>query len=240
MGRVCEHALSHERSTRWRVTNNSLSGHLPCIEAPARQGHIRPVPQLVAAVIVTIRIYNYAAVPAEQLAAARAAADGIFQETGISLQWIDCRVPGAAMGAACAGPLGEREFVLRLLESPNPNSNPNPSSSTNPNHDKRLALGRSLLDVETHGGVLITIDPARTAAVAAQAGANSTLVLGRAMAHELGHMLLGTPRHADTGLMRAVWSQRELRENTASDWHFSLREAGAMRHGLAVRTGAAN
>jgi hypothetical protein len=186
------------------------------------------VQPFLAAAIVTIRICNYAAVPAEQIAAARAAADGIFQENGISLQWIDCRVPGAATGAGCAGPLGESEFVLRLLESPNRSQ------------AKHLALGSSLLDVETHGGVLITIDPARTAAIAAQAGVDSALVLGRAMAHELGHMLLGMSRHPDTGLMRARWSQRELRENNASDWQFSPREAGAMRRSLAVRTRAAN
>jgi hypothetical protein len=186
------------------------------------------VPQLLAAALVTIRIYNYAAVPADHLAAAREAADGIFQETGISLRWIDCRVPAAVIGEGCAGPLGESEFVLRLLESP-------PSGPA-----KHLALGWSLVDVDTHGGVLITIDPARTDEVATQAGVDSALLLGRAMAHELGHMLLGTSRHADTGLMRALWSQRELRDNNASDWQFSPAEAAAMRHGLSVRTRAAN
>jgi hypothetical protein len=186
------------------------------------------VQPLLAAAIVTIRICNYTAVPAREIAAARAAADEIFQETGISLQWIECRVPGAAGGAMCAGPMGESEFVLRLLESPDPG------------HGKRLALGSSLVDLETHRGVLITIDPRRTAAIAAQAGVDSPLVLGRALAHELGHMLLGTLRHEKTGLMRALWSQRELGDNNPHDWHFSPREAGAMRRGLAVRTRAAN
>jgi hypothetical protein len=78
------------------------------------------VQPLLAAAIVTIRIYsyNYAALPAREISAARAAADEIFQETGISLQWIDCCVPGTAGGDVCAGPMGESEFVLRLLESP--------------------------------------------------------------------------------------------------------------------------
>ena len=51
---------------------------------------------LLAAALVTIRIYNYAAVPPAELAAARADADRIFQEAGISLQWMNCRVPNAA------------------------------------------------------------------------------------------------------------------------------------------------
>jgi hypothetical protein len=206
------------------------------------------VHELLAAAIVTIRIYNYAAVPAEQVAAARAAAEGIFQETGISLQWIDCRVSLAAPGAGCTGPLGETEFVLRLLALPISNqSNPTgPSRSTakptvpNPDTAKHLVLGSSLIDADTHGGVLITINPAHTATIAAQTGVDAPLLLGRAIAHELGHMLLGTPAHAETGLMRALWSQRELRENKASDWQFSPPEAGAMRHSLAVRTREAN
>jgi hypothetical protein len=216
------------------------------------------VQQLLAVAIVTIRIYNYAAVPSEQVAAARAAADGIFRESGISLQWIDCRVPGAALGDGCAGLLGESEFVLRLLELPDLNqstankanpgrANPgraNPGkgnpNTVNPNTVRHLALGSSLIDVDTHAGVLITVDPARTAAIATQARIDPALVLGRAIAHELGHMLLGTSRHAETGLMRALWSQRELRDNNPSDWQFSPVEAGAMRHGLSVRTRAAN
>ena len=197
------------------------------------------MPQLLAAVIVTIRIYNYAAVPPADIDTARAVADGIFHETGISLQWVDCRVPafaptGATAGkpaaprSSCTAPLGETEFVLRLLELPAGERTP------------RLALGVSLLELDAHTGVLITIDPARAAAVAAQAGADSSVVLGRAIAHEVGHLLLGTSRHARSGLMRALWSQRELHENLAADWLFSAQEVRAMRHGLALRARSAN
>ena len=225
---ICEDALSSTRSIRWRVTNNSLSGHLRCIEVPAAQPHIRAVHQLLAAAIVTIRIYNYAAVPSERIDAARAAADGIFQDAAISLQWIDCRVPGVVAGTACFGPLAETEFVLRLLESFDPNTS------------RHLALGSSLLDTDARSGVLITIDPGRTTAVAGQAGMDPSLLLGRAIAHELGHMLMGTSEHARAGLMRALWSQRELRQNHSTDWCFSSREVRDIRRGLAARIRAAN
>src|SRR5438105_406005 len=73
--RVCEYQISVVRSTRWRVTNNSLSSHLRSIEARGGRVHIGPVPLLLAAAVVTIRIYNYAAVPPDELAPAREHAD---------------------------------------------------------------------------------------------------------------------------------------------------------------------
>ena len=50
----------------------------------------------------------------------------------------------------------------------------------------------------------MTIDPRLVGAVAAQAEADPSLVLGRAIAHELGHLLIGTTRHSTHGLMRAL------------------------------------
>ena len=213
---------------RWRVTNNSLSGHLQCIEAPAARAHIGAVQLLLAAAMITIRIYNYAAVPPEQLTAARATADRIFQDAGVSLAWIDCRVSSREVGAACTEPLGDGEFVLRLRETPDA---PAPG---------RVTLGSSLIDLQAGGGVLITVDPRLVAEVANQAGADVSVVLGRAIAHEVGHLLIGTSSHSRTGLMRALWSQRELRGNRPGDWRFSPEEAGLMHRGLLARTRAAN
>jgi hypothetical protein len=169
----------------------------------------------------TIRIYNYAKVPGDQLEAARSTADGIFEAAGISLTWIDCRVPGGRAGAACTEGLREGgEFVLRLLESSTRGTG------------RRVALGSSLIDRRAGGGVLITIDPRLILTVARQAKAEPSVLLGRALAHELGHLLIGTTAHARAGLMRALWSQSELRGGRPADWRFSPEEARLMRHTL--------
>ena len=62
------------------------------------------------------------------------------------------------------------------------------------------------------------------------------LVLGRAVAHEIGHYLLSTPTHADRGLMRAAIDSREFADPNART--FSLDEtAGAwLRHHLRADT----
>ena len=48
------------------------------------------------------------------------------------------------------------------------------------------------------------------------------------MAHEIGHLLLGTNAHSGTGLMREIWTLAELTRNRAQDWIFS----GAQRETL--------
>jgi hypothetical protein len=206
---------------RWRVTNNSLSGHLQSIEARSGGVQIGRVPSLLAAALITIRIYNYAGVPPAEMAAARANADRVFQEAGLSLQWVNCRVPNGVEGEACTAQLHDSgEFVLRLQTA---------ATTRMPSH---VALGSSLLDGHTGGGVLITIDPHLVGAIAAQAGAEPATVLGRAIAHEVGHLLIGTPTHASHGLMRALWSQTELRRNRPADWQFSADQVAIMKRAL--------
>jgi hypothetical protein len=183
------------------------------------------VPLLLAAALVTIRIYNYAAVPSADIQAARAAADRIFQDAGLSVQWVVCRVPNLPEGAACTEPLRDSgEFVLRLQTS---------ARTAIPSH---VGLGSSLID-GSGGGVLITIDPGLVHTVAAQAGALPAIVLGRAIAHEVGHLLTGSAGHSPHGLMRALWSQKELRENRLEDWEFSPRESAAMKSALTRELG---
>jgi hypothetical protein len=54
-------------------------------------------------------------------------------------------------------------------------------------------------------------------------------LLGRAIAHEIGHLLLGSAEHPRLGLMRALWSHDELRGRKPAHWGFSAREAAQMR-----------
>jgi hypothetical protein len=51
-----------------------------------------------------------------------------------------------------------------------------------------------------------------------QAGQEQTLarVLGRALAHEIGHYLLASPAHTATGLMRATQSIQSLVKDDVS------------------------
>ena len=103
----------------------------------------------------------------------------------------------------------------------------------------------SLLDlplsprVWTHAGSLATIYLDRVQELAALAAVDESELLGRAIAHEIGHMLIGRPDHSRTGLMRAVWVSGELRRGVPTDWLFSGGEAAELRRQLASRMRAA-
>ena len=170
------------------------------------------------ALTVAVRTYNYATVPSEELAAARAEAEQIFGKAQIRVGWKDCRVPGTNEGAACTEPmLTGSDLLLRLIER------------TPPEGEKIVALGESMLDREQRGGVLMTVDLFPVRAVAARASTSVPALLGRTIAHEIGHLLLGSGNHPRLGLMRALWSQDELRGVIPEHWQFSAREAARMR-----------
>jgi hypothetical protein len=73
-----------------------------------------------------------------------------------------------------------------------------------------------MLDTSTHSAVLATIYVERVRWLARSARADVETLLGRTIAHELGHLLLATNAHGSHGLMRAVWSAAEVRGDR--DW----------------------
>ena len=181
---------------------------------------------------VVVRTYDYANVSSLELAAARAEADHIFRSAGIAVEWTDCRVPGRADGAACTEPLvAGRHLMLRLADR-------TPTSIADA--DRVMALGESMVDREERAGVLMTVDLFRVRIIAERASTGTPVLLGRAIAHEIGHLLLGSADHSRLGLMRAFWSHEELRGLKPANWGFSSREAAQMRQTLLGRSRTAD
>src|SRR5262245_40665565 len=146
-----------------------------------------------AAEPVVIRCYTMVTTSDEALARARAVASSLLHEASIDIEWRDCSK------ANCAEPLEAAELVVRIAAA---------SPMTTPG-----ALGSSLVDVNGGSGTLATVFADRVSIVAQRTGVDAGTLLGRAMAHEVGHMLLGTTRHGSSGLMRAEWRDRELRRD---------------------------
>jgi hypothetical protein len=49
-------------------------------------------------------------------------------------------------------------------------------------------------------------------------------LLGRTVAHELGHVLLDSPQHADTGLMRAYYKSNDVFRVHTSEYTLNASE----------------
>lgn len=168
---------------------------------------------------IQVRVYNAAVVPATDQAVALRAAATILAAAGIGTSWLPCgEVASDSTATVCNTPLDPTELSVRLVRLPGTAS-----------ARGELQLGYSLVDTTAGAGTLATIYADRVAWLAGEAGANMPTLVGFAIAHEIGHLLLGTNAHSGNGLMRAVWLREELRRNDTHDWRFGRSEAARMR-----------
>jgi hypothetical protein len=144
-------------------------------------------------------------------------ASGVFSNASVDVAWTRCE-PGA-----CLTPTREA-LKLRIVLSPDRKK---PYSGV---------LGHALIDSQARAGELATVFIDRTRRLAHDLGIDYRILLGRAIAHELGHLLLGTSTHG-SGLMREVWSHDELLGTRPDDWVLDPHDAAAIRARLARRGG---
>lgn len=173
---------------------------------------------------VVIRTYDASGLPEADLDAALAAAFAILEDAGVPVARLSCDQPDeAARLHPCRAPLAPHELSLRLVRLPPDGIGP-------------VTLGYSLVETPAGFGSLATVYVDRVARLAAAARVDVPTVLGRAIAHEIGHLLLGTNAHARAGVMRAVWSPEAVRASTPRDWRFTTRDTTALRDGARRRT----
>ena len=172
-----------------------------------------------------VRTYNNQGVSVADLAAARRHVEAIFHDAGIQVSWKDCwyRDREAADGPQCRQPAATDEVTLRLQAA-----NARPGT-------RFLAMGFSLVNLADGIPFLATVFTDLVTSTARTSNAEFSLLLGRAIAHELGHLLLDANSHPDEGLMRADWTRSELRRNQPADWVFRPAEMTAIRMAAASR-----
>jgi hypothetical protein len=170
---------------------------------------------------IVLRVYNVYGLTESELASARVTVRDVFKAAGVETTWLNCPAQGE-----CRERLRANEFIVRLIRSPHglPVSSPD------------LTLGVSLVQSELSSGSFTTVYPDRVGAIAARFGREQDLLLGRAIAHELGHLLLGMTAHSPGGLMRARWSERRLQAAAPADWIFSEIEARKIRDVILSRS----
>src|SRR6267142_486444 len=101
---------------------------------------------------------------------------------------------------------------------------------------ERGSLGFAAVDVVERAGTLATVYVDRVDALAMEAGIDRGELLGHVIAHEVGHLILGSVDHSPHGLMRATWKVDELRRNLPLDWKFSGAQGAEMRRRLVARS----
>jgi hypothetical protein len=171
---------------------------------------------LVAKLPLVVRLYDSAGVPPRVFEHARQSAAVALAAIGIEPIWRPCHAQG------CVTKPKPQEIEIRFVKA---------TALT-----ERGSLGFSTVDVVEHRGTLATVYVDRVDALAVQAGVDRGDVFGHAIAHEVGHLILGSVDHSPYGLMRATWRVDELRRGLPLDWMFSRAQGDEMRRRLLARS----
>jgi hypothetical protein len=170
--------------------------------------------QSLLALSLVVRVYDAFGVPDDHLDRARMTVNRILKGAGVTVAWPQC---------PCPAPVGASELVVRIVAA-SPSSEP-------------ASLGFSYVDVNRKAGTLATVFADRVHALAAAAGIDDDgELLGRAIAHEVTHLLVGTRGHERHGLMRGQWTTRELAARQPSDWMLSDTGRTNIRQAIARRS----
>ena len=168
---------------------------------------------------IAVRVLNRARVPAGTAVEAERTAADIFRQAGVEIGWVDCEASDA-----CRSEPGPLEFWLHLLD-------------TQPAALSADALGYTLL---THAPrnegsyAAVSWPPVRHLADAMVIGPGP--VLGAAIAHELGHLLLDSHAHSHDGVMAGRLRPPELIRAARGELRFDAQQAEAIRRQIRRRT----
>lgn len=174
---------------------------------------------------LNVLIYDRAHIGSKTLAQAERLATEIFFGAGIDAHWatgsvsdpIDLTNDFSAAANGCAEPLHSAVIRAQIL--------PHAPLGFSPQ-----ALGYALPCAEH--GMQVTIYADRIESVSRNTVAIFYRVLGHALAHELGHVLLRSQSHDPTGLMKGIWSRSDWQRAAVTTLTFTPAQANRVRQSL--------
>ena len=160
---------------------------------------------------VVVRVYDNTGLPNVLRRTSLTRAAEIFARAEVEIGWVHCP-------ARCGRAPSPDQLILRITRSP----------------ATAVGLGASLIDPVLQEGRLATVYVDQVDAMARRSNTDRVAILSRAIAHEIGHLLLGTTEHTRTGLMRGIWTAEELRRDHGEDWQFSPYQRTLLRARIAA------
>lgn len=178
---------------------------------------------------ITVQVHDYSRVPPTMLEQAERQVAGIFREAGVQIIWV-------ANAAA-----GEPSLYQDELQSADRLADVALGIFTSA-MARKLAfpgekLGFALPCAPDESACIADVFYQRVEGLAARSRVPLPRVLACAVAHELGHLLLGANSHSDRGIMRAGWSPADFEAKAAASLLFTASEADLIRGHVRERMG---
>jgi len=184
-------------------------GSLPALAASGKGDRVQ----------LRVSVFNSSPISFATLERAENEAGRLLRDVGVEVVWLNC--PEDAQHEASLGRCTEVSFPLHL-------------------HLGLLRVSRGLkastvgisFSAEDGQGcyAYLFYEPIRQLVERTQVA--PSVILGHAMAHELGHLLLGTNSHSPGGLMRAHWTPEDLANASRGNLRFSLEQSLRIRSRL--------
>jgi hypothetical protein len=191
-------------------------------------GHAAPAGASETSPVITIHMHNYARVGPKTLAEAEEVTTGIFRQAGVETRWGDSVLNAIDDPEAFASHLTYSFADIQLSILPPEMSDrfglPNNVMGAVPGSDAQIAY---VFDSKVEDLFQTMLSAYRTGHIDRRV--SESQILGIAIAHELGHLLLDLPGHSAEGIMRGEWGLRDLRNATFGMLLFTLQQAEVLR-----------
>jgi hypothetical protein len=161
---------------------------------------------------IGVKLENTNMVPMPLLAQAQATATRIYAGIGVKLTWSNRR---------------NAQIRIQFDDSATPSLHPGALGYALPYCKGGTRIHLLVDRVSNHLLVLSKTTPSWYAGT----------VLGHVMAHELGHVLEASVRHADSGVMKARWDDRDFSEMQSHPLAFDVAEVELIRIGVLREAG---
>lgn len=203
----------------------------------AQLGHTAWADPAQSRLTITLRVHNYAGVTEKILSEAEQEVSRIFSKIAVETVWLNGRLPR-----------GERT----ASEMPD-NSSPASGSFTASNLQLRIYILSRSVATRADSNDVMGLTPGHNGKRARMAyvfyhrvedlaqrvkGKSARLddraqILGHAIAHEIGHILLPfTYTHSARGIMRATWDLNDIRRAAWGETYFTTEQAELVRAGV--------
>ena len=176
-----------------------------------------------SAATTTVLVYNNAHVSPGILSAAEHEAGRILDRAGVGIIWVECPTGLATAGAErpCSPTLKSTDIMLRVLPLP-------------AQHNLRadvfgFAISSNLASVYYDDAVRLAVEQEYVEF-------DARIILGCVIAHELGHLFLGSNSHSSAGIMRSPWGQKQVQQALMGTLLFTAEQAKVMQAQARART----